>query len=262
MMQYLLPVLFALFVWWFSTGVILYLDGLPPRTYRVSLMGTTVIAVFALGGLATCSAQTTVVAAYCTFTCAVLVWGWLEMSYLMGIVTGPRKIACPENVHGYQRFKLALNTSLHHELAVIAAGAIVAALTWQQPNQVGLWTFLVLWLMRWSAKLNLFLGVPNLHEEFLPENLRYLASYVPRKSMNLLFPLSVTISTVMAGALITKLLSPEASAMQSAGLVLVTTLLVLAILEHWFLVLPLRDGALWNWALRSRRPRAMSETLA
>ena len=28
------PVLCTLFVWWFSTGAILYLDGLPRRTHR------------------------------------------------------------------------------------------------------------------------------------------------------------------------------------------------------------------------------------
>jgi hypothetical protein len=30
---------------------------------------------------------------------------------------------------------------------------------------------------------------------------------------------------------------------------LVGSLLALAVLEHWFLVLPLRDSLLWNWAL-------------
>jgi hypothetical protein len=31
------PVLFALFAWWFSTGIIIYLDGLPRHTYRWSM---------------------------------------------------------------------------------------------------------------------------------------------------------------------------------------------------------------------------------
>jgi hypothetical protein len=38
----------------------------------------------------------------------------------------------------------------------------------------------------------------------------------------------------------------------AVGLSLISTLLVLAILEHWFLVLPLRDAALWSWALARR----------
>ena len=38
----------------------------------------------------------------------------------------------------------------------------------------------------------MFLGVPNLTEEFLPEHLHYLKSFLSRKPMNLLFPVSVT----------------------------------------------------------------------
>ena len=41
MLEYGLPVLYALFVWWFSTGVIIYLDGLPVRTFRWSMLGAT-----------------------------------------------------------------------------------------------------------------------------------------------------------------------------------------------------------------------------
>ncbi|MGQ3058344.1 MAG: DUF3623 family protein, partial [Nevskia sp.] len=32
------------------------------------------------------------------------------------------------------------------------------------------------------------------------------------------------------------------------------TLLSLAVLEHWFLVLPIPADALWRWGLSSRRP--------
>ena len=37
-----------------------------------------------------------------------------------------------------------------------------------QPNQVATWTFALLWVMRLSAKFNLFLGVRNRGEEFGP----------------------------------------------------------------------------------------------
>ncbi|MDZ7753399.1 MAG: DUF3623 family protein [Gammaproteobacteria bacterium] len=37
---------------------------------------------------------------------------------------------------------------------------------------------------------------------------------------------------------------------EKTATVLVATLLRLAILEHFFLVLPVQDSALWNWALR------------
>jgi putative photosynthetic complex assembly protein 2 len=125
----------------------------------------------------------------------------------------------------------------------------VLALLWGAPNQLGAWTFVALWLLRWSAKLNLFLGVPNLNDDWLPEHLRYLGSYIPRRPMNLLFPVSVTAATAVTGALI--LGATEATTdFARAGLTLLATLLFLGLLEHWFLVLPLRDSALWSWALR------------
>jgi putative photosynthetic complex assembly protein 2 len=47
-----LPALYALFLWWLSTGVILYLDRLPRRTFRWSMLGATALAAAALYGLA------------------------------------------------------------------------------------------------------------------------------------------------------------------------------------------------------------------
>ena len=43
MLSYLLPALYALFAWWFSTGLVMYLDGLPQRTFRWSMAGATVL---------------------------------------------------------------------------------------------------------------------------------------------------------------------------------------------------------------------------
>jgi len=114
---------------------------------------------------------------------------------------------------------------------------------------------MILWAMRLSAKLNVFLGVPNLAEEFLPEHLHCLKSFLTKKPMNLLFPVSVTVSTLIAALLVQGALAAEAGAFQATGLTLLAVLLALAILEHWFLVLPLPDAALWSWALRARAVR-------
>jgi putative photosynthetic complex assembly protein 2 len=142
-------------------------------------------------------------------------------------------------------------TSLYHELAVLSAVAFLVLISWGEPNQIGTWTFVVLWLMRWSAKLNLFLGVPNLND-WLPDHLAYLKTYMPKRSMNLLFPISVTLPTVIVTLLVVQALGTDASSFAVVGLILVATLLALGILEHWFLVLPLPDEALWAWALPPR----------
>jgi putative photosynthetic complex assembly protein 2 len=249
-----LPVLYTLFVWWFSTGAILYLDGLPRSTYRWSMLGATALLVGALHGLAVSSADASVAGAYVAFTCSVLVWGWVEMSFLMGFVTGPRQTACPPGARGWVRAGYAVQAILYHEVALLAGIAAIVAVTWDGANQIGTWTFLILWAMRLSAKLNVFLGVRNLYAEFLPEHLRYLQSYFTQRPMNLLFPFAVTASTVAVVLVWREAFAAGAGSFEVAGLTFLGMLLALAVLEHWFLVVPLPATALWQWGLRSRTP--------
>lgn len=259
MTEHVYPALFALFVWWFSTGIIMYLDGLPQRTFRWSMLGATVILGVCLWGLADTADDTSVRGAYLAFTFGLLAWGWQEMSFFMGYITGPRREPCPEGSSGWRRFGHAAQTCLWHELAILAAAVAILWLTWGGANQIGAWTFMLLWGMKLSAKFNVFLGVRNLNEEFLPEHLSFLKSYLTEKPMNLLFPISVTISTVIAVILGQMALAVDASPFEAAGYTFLTVLLALAILEHWFLVLPLPAAALWSWSLASRQSNQGSE---
>ena len=254
-MTWIGPLVFTLFAWWFSTGVILYLDGLPPRTFKWTMASTTVLALAALAGLAVSSASTTPAAAYCAFMCALMIWAWQEVAFLLGFVTGPRRTACTADARGWQRARLAFQTVVHHELALLVLGAGVVVATWGQPNRTGLWTFLILWAMRQSAKLNVFLGVRNLSEGFLPRHLQYLQSYFRRARMNTLFPVVVALATWLAVEVWRAALDDATGAFEATALTFSATLLSLAILEHWFMVLPLPSTALWNWSLRSRQPR-------
>lgn len=245
-------VVFAVIIWWASTGLILILDGLPRGTFRWSLVVSTLLAVAALFGLAHTANQTSVSSVYCAFTCALLVWGWHELSFLTGWITGPRRIASPPGLTGWPRFSQAVQAILWHELGILAAGAAIISITWDAPNQIGTWTFLVLWVMRTSAKLNLYFGVRNLSEEFLPPHLTYLQSFFRRRPMNAFFPFSVGIATVVLTLIFMSASDPATTISQSVGLALVGTMLGLAILEHWLLVLPLSSTALWRWAIRNR----------
>ncbi|NKN32425.1 putative photosynthetic complex assembly protein PuhE [Marichromatium bheemlicum] len=246
------PLLYALGLWWLGTGVVLYLDNLPRRTFRWTMLGGIVVLAVAIFGFALSSLHEGRFAAYVGFTCGLVIWGVLEMSYFTGFLTGPRKHACPQDCRGWRRFWLAVLTSLYHELAIVATAVFLILVAWEQPNQVGVWTFAVLWLMRWSAKLNLFFGVPNLNEDWLPEHLRYLKSYMPKRGMNLLFPISITVSTVVVVLMVLEAVAPHSAGAAAVRLTLATTLLALALLEHWLLVLPLPDEALWSWALPNR----------
>ncbi|WPL15846.1 photosynthetic complex assembly protein [Thiorhodovibrio winogradskyi] len=247
MLSLALAILYALFLWWFSTGVILFLDRLPPRTYRFSLLGATLLGGASVVVAVWVADRADTLGAYAGFTSGVLIWGWLEMTYFMNAITGPRKVACPRDCHRRQRFWLAIQTSLYHELAIVAVGLLLFAVTFGQANQMAAWTFAVLWWMRWSAKLNLFFGVPNLNEDWLPGHLRFLTSYLAKRPMNLLFPVSVTVATVVMTLLIEHALDFPPGSFTAQAAVLAASLLALAILEHWFLVLPVADAALWDW---------------
>jgi putative photosynthetic complex assembly protein 2 len=226
-------------------------------TFRWSVSISTLLALTALYGLSHTAGTLSVVNAYCAFTCALLVWGWHELTFLTGWLTGPRQTACTAP-NGWPRFTQAVAAILWHELGILAGGALIAAITWNAANQVGLWTFLVLWVMRTSAKLNLFFGVRNLSEEFLPAHLVYMGSYFKRRPMNVFLPVSIVLATLVLVSMGLRAMNIDTSAAERAGLLLVGSMLAMAILEHFLLVLPLPSTALWRWAMRNRTPLATS----
>jgi len=247
-MDVLIPVVIALLAWYVGTGAVVLANRRPAATYGIVLTASLALVGAAAAGVEASRGLATVPAAYVAFASAFLLWAWLEMSYLMGIVTGPEKGPCPEHLQGWRRFRRAVNVSLYHELMVIAVGLSIVVLCWNQPNTVAAWTFGTLWLMRWSAKLNLYLGVANMDLGLLPPHMRYLGSYMAIRPMNPLFPVSVTAGGVAFGVhLLVGLQGGEFA--RTAGL-LVGTITALAVLEHWLLVLPVKDSRLWRWALQ------------
>jgi len=253
MFELIVPVLFAIFIWWFSTGVVLLLNGLSRTTFRWSVLISSLLALTALYGLSHTAGTLSIVNAYCAFTCALLVWGWHELTFLTGWLTGPRQMPCTA-ASGWPRFTQAVAAILWHELGILAGGLAIAAITWNAANQVGMWTFAVLWVMRTSAKLNLFFGVRNLSEEFLPAHLAYMGSYFRRRPMNAFLPISIILSSgalVMIGL---RAMNIDAIPADRVGLMLVGSMLAMAILEHFLLVLPLSSTAMWRWAMQRRTP--------
>jgi putative photosynthetic complex assembly protein 2 len=259
MYQHGLPALHGLAIWWASTCLILFLDSLPRQTFRWSMTAATMILAGAVYGLVQSATDTSFAGAYTAFTCGVMIWGWLEISFYMGYVTGPRTQHCEHGCSGWRHFGHAIQASLYHELAVLLLAAIVLMTTWGHPNQFGLWTFIILWWMHQSARLNVFLGVSNLNADFLPEHLAHIKSFFRSAPMNLLFPFSVTASTICAVLMTQQAISFRADPYNATGYTLLTTLMVLAILEHWFLVLPISATRVWNrmwqWSSGSRGER-------
>jgi putative photosynthetic complex assembly protein 2 len=244
------PAAYIVLLWWFTTGLILWLDRRGPLTRRWSLLVAAALAIGSFWALHATRGQVDPFDAYVAFTAAILVWGLIELSFLTGTVTGPRRSACPEGARGWQRFKAAVAVLLYHELALLAAALALYLLV--GADGIGFQAFAALWLMRQSAKLNLFLGVRNPGEQFLPEQLAYLASYFRRRSMNLLFPWSVLALSVVAGFMIMQLAAMAPTDPAATRMALLTTLVVLGLLEHWFLVLPVNIDGLWGWSMGPR----------
>jgi putative photosynthetic complex assembly protein 2 len=246
-----LSALYAVFVWWFSTGLLLLMVRLPRPLHLFVMGGFTLITIGALFGLQANLSQVSTMSAVAGFTYAILIWAWLELSFLYGFLTGPRRIGLDEGTTGFARFRAAFAAVAYHEVAILVALVGIMVLSHQAENQVALLAFLVLFFMRISAKLNLFFGAPNLSPEFLPEHLKHLASYFEVSRISRFFPVSVTLASLAFGFSVHATLTAS-TPYSVIAMTLVSTLLGLAILEHWFLVLPIRDAALWRWALGSK----------
>lgn len=255
MIEFALPPVVAVLVWWLGTGGVMLLDRLPRDTWRYTLGFATLVAAAALVCIARSAANTTLAGAYAGFVCAVVVWGWHELTFLAGWITGPRRVACSRPTHGPTRLRESVQAILWHELGLLASLALIALLTLGQPNPVALWTFGLLWLMRLSAKLNLFLGVRNWGEQFLPPQLAYLPSYFKRRSLNALLPLVLVAGSVALAGIVQAALNTQGG--PRAALLLVASMGVLALAEHLLMVLPVQSTALWRWAMR-RHAQAMA----
>jgi putative photosynthetic complex assembly protein 2 len=246
------PLLFAFLMWFIGTASIVWLDSRPRATYRTSLAWAGLVSIGATVLVWARAGDASISGAYTAFAAAIVIWGWHEMSFLMGLVAGPNRQECPPDATGWTRFSAATATVIHHELAIAATAIVLFAVTWGQPNQAAPLTFLLLFVLRLSAKFNLYLGVPNLSDEVFPEHLVYLKSYFRKRRCNPLFPFSVVLSGgLTAWAWTAAQAAPAGSGAWASG-TLLAGLAALGVVEHFFLVLPLRDAKLFQWASSTR----------
>lgn len=245
------PLLFAVLMWFAGTAAVVWLDSRPRETFRTSLALAGAVSLAALWVIRAVAGNATPAGAYTGFAAGIVVWGWHEMSFLMGAVAGPNRADCPLGLTGWRRFRAATATVIHHELAIAATAILLFFLTWGQPNQAAPLTFLLLFVMRLSAHFNLYFGVPNLSDEVFPEHLAYLKSYFRKARCNWLFPFSLALGGgIAAWAWIAAQAAPVGSGAAASGGML-AGLAALGVIEHLFLVLPLRDARMWQWASSS-----------
>ena len=247
----------ALFLWWFSTGIILWRVKRADQEGRDAHLWSVILGLpLLLGGFVALRhtlQDDTAIGAFIAFVAALAIWGWLELAFLSGIIAGPNTAPCPPYAPLWERFIRAVGTILWHELALMGTLGVIAQISEGATNRFALWTFAILFFARISAKLNLFFGVPRIHTEFLPRPLAHLASHFRRASMNAFFPASITALSFAVACFLERLWSAQTEG-QVIGYTLLSALTLLALLEHWFMVVPLPDQKLWRWMLPAQRP--------
>lgn len=252
--------LFALFAWWFSTGAILIAVRRADRAGTGVRTTGAALPLLALGvwGVAATLGRTDPAGAYLAFLAALALWGWIELAFLTGTITGPNAHVCPRHLPEWERFLRAWGVLAYHEMLLVATLLLLWALTRDAANALAFWTFAVLFFARVSAKLNLFLGVPRINTEFMPAALAHVPSHFRRAGVNWLFPVSVTLLSFATACWLDRLFAAGTPA-EIAGYALLAALTALALLEHWFMVLPLPDEKLWRWMLPAPKTNARED---
>ncbi|MBM7068593.1 putative photosynthetic complex assembly protein PuhE [Actibacterium sp. 188UL27-1] len=246
----------ALFLWWFSTGLILmvikWADRLGPAALRRAVLLS--LPIFAAGIVCFYLTldQADPASVYITFVSVLAIWGWIEMAFLAGLITGPVGHDCPPQVPEWERFIRAWGTIAYHEMLLTGVFLAMVALALDAANPFGFYTFATLFLARVSAKLNLYFGVPRINTEFLPQTLAHLPSHFRQARMNVLFPFSIAALAFATVCWLERLATAPNSA-STVGYALLTALTALALLEHLFMVIPLPDAKLWRWLLPAPR---------
>ncbi|WP_371156116.1 putative photosynthetic complex assembly protein PuhE [Jannaschia sp. 2305UL9-9] len=242
--------LVALFAWWFSTGAILVIVRRADRAGAHVWAVVAMMPMMAFGVIAAwvSMADAGLGATYLGFAAALAIWGWIELAFLTGVITGPNRMRARAGVPEWERFIRAWGTVAYHEITLTAALIGLALASHGAENRFALWTFAILWAARISAKLNLYLGVRKVNTEFIPSPLRHLPSHFREARINWLFPTSVTVLSFATACWVDRVIYAE-TAPEAVGFALLAALTALALLEHWFMVVRLPDEKLWRWML-------------
>lgn len=240
----------AIFIWWFSTGIILLAVRRADRSGRHLQTVLAALPLLGFGGWSVWVSLTdpSILGVSLGFLGALAVWGWLELAFLAGVIAGPMKEPCLPGLQGTDRFFRAFSALAYHELSLAFGFLVLVYISIDMPNQMAMASYLVLFMARILAKLNLFFGVPRINTEFVPARMEHLKSYFCRGPVTWAFPVAVTILTALLAVCAERLWSAGSEPTQ-IGFALLTALTALALLEHWLMVVPLPDAKLWRWML-------------
>jgi len=262
MSQTIIPILIAVLIWWASTGILILLVGRGQRARQVVAGILTIATIISTGIILGLKNEISIPAAYAGFAVGIALWAWQESLFLFGFVTGPRREQAPPGLVGWRRFTVSAQTVMHHELLIAAHAVLIVGLSLGAANQMAAATFVLLWGMRLSTKMLIFLGAPNASDTFLPEHLKYLSSYFNRTRVTPYYPIFIALTGGVTAALFYFGFSSPQGSFEATCYLLLGTLSFLAVFEHLALIIPLQDERLWTWAIRKRpdaNPKAQAD---
>ena len=113
----------ALFLWWFSTGIILWRVKRADNEGRDAHLWSVILGLpLLLGGFGTLHhtlGDSSATGAFVGFVAALAIWGWIELAFLSGIIAGPNTSLCPPEAPLWERFLRACGTIAWHELTLM-----------------------------------------------------------------------------------------------------------------------------------------------
>ena len=238
----------VVFTWWISTGALLIAARrLRPDGNAIRLVLSLTAVATILSALWSARSDTTA-GAYVGFLSGLSIWAGHELTFLTGMITGPRTTVASVSKSETLRFRQAFQVVRDHQIAILITAAAIFSIVHDAPNRMVLWTFMALWGMRLVAQFNLFLGAPYAATGFLPSRLHYVASYFRTDRISPAFPLSINVLAPIFVTVADHALYGTSEA-GTAGSALLAGLIFLGLVELMFLVLPFGETALWKWAI-------------
>ena len=235
--------------WWLATGLVIAAQRDAP-TRAAAAVASGALAVLGLWLVARSRTDATPAGARRALVGAGLLWTWVAVSLYAGWLVGPAPVRPTAETPVLAEAVLAVRALLWHELGSLAVLGLAAWLTRGGPNRAALHVLAAFWATTQLAKLNVFAGVANPGERFLPEWLAFVEWYFgPARNTPLL---AVSIAALAAAAWVAARRAAAATDpfARWAG-AMVACMLALGALEHVFLGVAW-DVPLWDVFLRAR----------
>jgi putative photosynthetic complex assembly protein 2 len=176
-MQIVWAVLYAIILWWVSTGAIIVMYRKEPWTYDATVGAYTVVAAASLVVLVMLRHTNDLWAVYASFSAGTLLWGWNLACYYTGYITGPKAPLHDGTLSDAERFRHAMKRSAHHEWVSVVLVAASAGLAWGATNSAGFGCIILFYTLHMLAKLSIYFGVANFSGAWLPAHLQYITAY-------------------------------------------------------------------------------------